>query len=358
MYKKIQIFTLTLFILCLVCVSSLFSIKVLADSSEGDVGFSVFAQLPENQLDSGVSYFDLHMEPGSEQILEVIVTNTSPDPIEIDVMAITASTNRNGIIDYKTPGIQDSSMKIAFSDIATPTENTLQISGNASQVAKIQLAMPEESYDGVILGGLLFQKSLTPSEVSSVESEGEGGTIIQNRYNYIIGVELSETDVQISPDFEMVSAAPTLTNYQKSITSTIRNKSPMIIKDMQISAKISQEGQTEVLLENAIENANMAPNSVFPFPVELGDSELNPGKYVSRVHLEWEGQVWDFEMPFEISGEEVSSWAEEAVSDKSSSMPTWAYILIGLAILIVVLLLVILFFIFKKKREQQEGRNE
>lgn len=68
-----------------------------------EVGFSVEAKLTQNQIDSNVTYFDLKMKPEDTQTLEVEVKNTSSEEITIKVQTITASTNRNGIIDYRTP---------------------------------------------------------------------------------------------------------------------------------------------------------------------------------------------------------------------------------------------------------------
>lgn len=349
---------LILFII-LTCLSPVLSIKAFAASEEEDVGFSVSAQIPSNQRDASVTYFDLLMTPNTEQTLEILVANTSSEAMEVEVKAITASTNRNGIIDYSTPDIKDSSMKVAFSEIAMPEEKRIAIPANSSKIARVKVKMPKESYDGVILGGITIQKVLKKdSENTTDSSEEKSSTVIYNRYNYVIGVKLTETDKEINPDFEMVSVAPTVVNYKKAITSEIRNKSALIIKDMKITAEVYKEGSSKVIVKNSNYKADMAPNSTIAFPIELEDTELSAGKYVSKVHIEWNNQDWDLEMPFEISKEELAKQESESVSDESSSTPFWVYLLIVLAIIIILLLVIIVILLLMKKSKKKESKNE
>ena len=91
------------------------------DATEG-VGFSVRAVLPENQVNSQVSYFDLHMAPERKQDLTVEIYNKEAKEIKAKISVVSASTNGNGIIDYKTPGIKDKTLKIPFSEIAKVQE--------------------------------------------------------------------------------------------------------------------------------------------------------------------------------------------------------------------------------------------
>ena len=66
-----------------------------ADKSE-TVGFSVSANLPDNQKNSNVSYFDLTMRSEQKQNLTVKVFNENAEEIKVKVDVISASTNANG----------------------------------------------------------------------------------------------------------------------------------------------------------------------------------------------------------------------------------------------------------------------
>ncbi len=102
---------LNLVVIMMLLVSAFFQTNIpslYANTEEAD--FTVQAVLPENQVNQNVSYFDLLMEPGDKQTLEVVLTNKTDKPVDVQVEAITASTNRNGIIDYSTPNISDETM--------------------------------------------------------------------------------------------------------------------------------------------------------------------------------------------------------------------------------------------------------
>ena len=118
-------------------------------------GYYVRAVLPDNQISNNLSYFDLRMQPGQSQTLEVEVVNESDKVITVDLAAVSASTNRNGIIDYKTPDIRDETLKIPFSEIAAPEDTSIVIEAHSTAMARITIDMPAEVYDGVVLGGLV-----------------------------------------------------------------------------------------------------------------------------------------------------------------------------------------------------------
>lgn len=325
-----------------------------------EVGFSVEAKLPQNQIDSNVTYFDLKMEPEDKQTLEVEVRNTSSEEITVKVQAITASTNRNGIIDYRTPDVKDESMKTAFSEIAVPQEDILTIPENSSKVAKINVTMPEEEYDGVILGAIFLQKvALEENEdVSAISSKPKtAGTTIENTYSYAIGVKLTETDKEILPDFEVVSVEPTLINHQKAITNNIRNTQAAIVKGMDVSVKIHKENSSEILLENSLTNVDMAPNSVLPFPVLLNEVNLAPGKYISSIHLQLGEDEWDFDQPFEITADAVNMWKEQEIKE-TAGIPIWAIVLICIGVLILLALIFFIILLLKKRSKGEDSEEK
>ena len=87
------------------------------DAVREDVGFYVRAQIPENQIDKRLSYFDLRMAPEQRQSLFVEVVNTSGCDIQVCVEANTARTSRHGIIEYTNSTAYDETLRVPFSDI-------------------------------------------------------------------------------------------------------------------------------------------------------------------------------------------------------------------------------------------------
>lgn len=68
-----------------------------------------------------MTYFDIAMDKGQEQSLEVMVFNSSDQEIKVSVATNFAATNGNGLITYDGSIEQyDQSMQFLFSEIAKP----------------------------------------------------------------------------------------------------------------------------------------------------------------------------------------------------------------------------------------------
>lgn len=124
--KFVAVPLLALLALLFVTMASGLSAQATSEDATGDIGYYVRAVLPENQIDDNLTYFDLRMEPGKAQTLEVEVVNETNETITVDVAAISASTNRNGVIDYKTPAIRDVTLVHPFSELAQPSASSLK----------------------------------------------------------------------------------------------------------------------------------------------------------------------------------------------------------------------------------------
>ncbi|BFH43359.1 DUF916 domain-containing protein [Paenibacillus melissococcoides] len=136
----------------------------------GSMNYSVKANIPENQINKNLTYFDLKMEPGSKQTISLTVKNGSAERIELMIEPNTAITNQNGVIDYsKHEHEKDSSLKYAFSELISPKQ-TVSVKGKETKEVPFTIQMPEEPFDGVILGGLadsMFTNSIKPMNLKA-----------------------------------------------------------------------------------------------------------------------------------------------------------------------------------------------
>lgn len=324
----------------------------------GNVGFAVRASIPENQRDPMQTYFDLRMQPGQQQDLEVEVINSGSQEIEVQVSAISASTASNGLIDYRTPNRHDTSLKVPFSSISTVQQPVMRIPAGETHKAIISVSMPAEPYDGIILGGLLFTK--TPeSEMTNADGESLGedqaGTMITNVYSYVLGVVLNETDVEVLPDFELVAVAAELVNYSASAVHYVRNKEAAIAKDISISLEVTKKGGSEVIHKYNRDDLEMAPNSLMELNTGWDPGAFEAGDYVSRMHLEQGGRSWDFEQEFSIAADQAAKINEENL-DKPVEANTTNWILILVIVVVLLLLLIlILWLIFGRKKKDDDN---
>lgn len=303
-------------------------------ASAAEMNFSVQAIIPENQVDKSQSYFDLRMKAGQAQDLTVEMRNDSTEAVTVNVLPNTAITNQNGIVEYSnTTTERDSTLKTAFKEIAT-TDNEVTIPAQSKKQIKVHVQMPKDSYDGVILGGLYF------TEKTKDEASKEKGSQIVNRYAYVIGVKLTETDVAVNPDLKLTGVQAKQVNYRNVIAANIQNTKAALLKDLSIEGKIYKKGGKDVLYSTKRENLRMAPNSNFDFGISLDNKPFKPGKYTFKGTAQSGKQTWTFEKDFEIKGETAKTYNKKAVSlEKDYS---WVYLMIGLGISLILLLVIVI----------------
>ena len=326
-----------------------------AQEQPGTLGFSVSAVIPENQIDHRLSYFDLRMQPGQQQDLKVTVTNESDQPLTVDIAAVSASTNSNGIIDYRTPDVKDETLKIAFSEIASVKTPALTMSANSAASVIISVTMPEQEFDGVVLGGICITRQL-PDQQGAAGSSSPNASI-KSVYSYVIGVKLTETDTVVIPEFEYTDVYAGLTNFHPALIHTIRNTEAAIVKNMSIQVTIYQLGSNTPLC-NETRIVDMAPNSVMPLSILLPEGRLDAGSYRSVVNLELSGREWTLERNFAISQALANEINDQAVTT-IFKLPIWVLPLVTSLVSCVAICLVLLFVVAKrcKKDDNQDKRQ-
>lgn len=199
--KKMRIWlVLLLGTLCL-----LKGVPVFADETEDSssdapaVGFTYEVVKPDNQ-NSDASYFDLRMKTGQKQTVTVKLKNFGTEVLPMSVKLNGAKTNSNGVIEYQPNTIEnDSSLKFDFVDIVKAPE-TIEIPASGEVDLNLDITMPETSFDGIIAGGIQLQ--------SMREQDAQQSGMIINKYAYVIGMVLSESDKEVKPDITFNSVGP------------------------------------------------------------------------------------------------------------------------------------------------------
>lgn len=341
-----------MFLLVLLSVASVFFCYGSFAMAEEDIGFSVKAITPSNQIDLSHSYFDLKMVPGIKQTLEVNILNTSNEDITLEISANNASTNSNGIIEYKKSDIKDETLLIPFEEIAKVIEPTVIVPANRSKTVHIEIKMPDISYDGVVLGGIFIKKI---NEDAPVNASSSDSLSLRNVYSYVIGVKLSETETLVEPDFELLSVAPENVNYHTVIVAGIRNKEAAIAKNISLTVSIYEDTKITPLVTYQKSSVDMAPNSVMPFSVPWESGALMPGDYRATIHMEQDGKAWDFEMPFTIDTENADIINKNDVGNSENTpagFPIFWIILVAALLLIVAILIILL---IRKRKKEDDG---
>lgn len=309
------------------------------------VGFSVQAELPDNQRNEDLSYFDLRINPEEEQKLNVTIFNHENEELTIHGDIFNATTSSNGNIVYEESEV-DSSLTDPVTELLVLDEDEWTIPAGESITITATLNTPEEPFDGIKLGGLYFEKALE----TGTEEEGVN---IQNQYAYTIGVQLSENDTEISPDLTLNSMVPDLVNYRTAVIANIQNKTSVIAENLTVNAEVFEGDETTPIREVEQEGMRMAPNSTMPFIIHWNNERLEAGDYRLKMTVTDGEQEWEWQEMFQIS-EEDEMINEEAVelvtTDDTQNINIW--FLAGLAVLIVIILTLV-FYIRKLKQENK-----
>lgn len=301
--------------------------------------------IPENQVNEKASYFDIEMEQGQSQNLEVVIYNSSDETITINVENNFANTNSNGLIVYDDSGDKPhESMVHSFTEISSIDNQEVEVPPDEQKTVTVNVQAPENSFDGIILGGLFFQMELD-------ESEEEQNVQIQNRYSYALAVQITESDNEktVEPELEFLEASPGIVNHRTGLQTEFVNTAPVIIDGLEITGSVYEEGSEESIYTRTEEEFTVAPSSKFNFPIMYDNQRLEPGKYIFRATANDGSHEWEFEEAFEVTEEDANEANEEAVELEEDN--SWLiYVVIGLAVIVLLLLTVVIFLIVKRKK--------
>ena len=360
-------YLLKYFLIASVIISNLLSQVAFAQQEER-VPYSVKAILPENQKDLKVSYFDLIVTPGERQTLKVEVFNSSNKEISVNISSHIGATNQNGIITYDgTIEEYDETLKHPFDKISDVVNKKLTIPAFKSEIATINIDIPEEGFDGQILGGIHFL-------MDKKDNDLDGGIGFVNEYAYVIGVNLEQIQVEdldkdkdielieklnklendkvkeIEPVIKLNSVEPKLHNHRTSVVAKFSNKSPVLVSGLDFKGWITKKGNDDILYSRSIEKFSIGPNNLFEFPIDLENDPLREGEYTFYAEAKNKDYNFELNMDFRI-GDEAKELNNQAIEiDRGIN---WILVVFFLLMLIIVLL-IIYFYVKNKKKNTKE----
>lgn len=326
--------------LCIIC----FIAILPADGAyAADMAYSVKANLPENQRNNEHTYFDLFMQPKQKQTISITFENHSENPIELEVNYHAAQTNDNGVIDYKgTKKRKDSSLGYDLKELITGVQ-TVKLNGNEKKEVPYTITMPEQKFEGILLGGFHIHKK-------DKEASTNQKVQIKNDYSYVIGLQLTETEQNVTPELKLNTVEPGLNNYRTTLFVNLQNTAATMITDMTVTAEVYKENGTEVLHKTIKNNQSMAPNSNYDFPISWNNQVFQPGKYRLKLNaIDKANHQWSFNQDFEIK-DNVKKYNEEAVNIKEQTNKN-DYIIHILVFALVVMAGIIIYSLWKTKRK-------
>lgn len=290
---------------------------------ETGMSFTYGNKVPENQLKEG-AFFDLLVAQGQEQVLETDLTNLTNQDLTINVSVSNATTTGAGVIDYGPSQDQHTAnLTHGLTDILEAPAS-IKLPKNGKTTLKMTLKIPAESIKGVVLGGIHLQQ-----EVDQMKPLKDSVSVT-NQYAYIFSVSIRETED--IPAFVFESAGATVDPNNKSIVNVnVSNQVPRIIKGMIVETLVTPKNSEEVLAEQRLENAKMAPNSMMSIPLEVA---LASGDYQMKTIVKVGGESWQWVDDFTIEEKKGQNQVLEVRQEVKTSKVNWFGILVLAGVLI------------------------
>lgn len=328
----------------------------------GELNFSIKPIYPDNQADKNLGYYDLTVTPGQKQTIELELTNQADRAITVSITPTVATTSNSGQINYQDFDREiNPTLKYPLTSILKLEEKQVL---QPKEVKKVPMTLdvPQESFDGMILGGLIIRQE------DEEEEDGEGQIQIVNKFVYEISVKLTENDAPVQPDLEMLSARGSRYLKQNVMQAQLQNPEPAFLSKLKIAAKVYKKGSQTPLYQKTDDNIDMAPNSDFyysvPLKVKKDGVEKNmafeAGKYEMEIMASNEQGEWKFRKEFEITQDEAKKMNEEAEETDELEYPiNWVlWISIGAGAFLVILIVVIWLTLSLSKRKKQKQRAQ
>ncbi|WP_024626312.1 DUF916 and DUF3324 domain-containing protein [Lactiplantibacillus fabifermentans] len=294
-----------------------------ASTTESPIGFSVAANIPENQRNKNESYFNLNMNSNTSQDLKATIFNVTNHEIKVEMAIHTAHTNENGVIEYVHPLKKaDASLKYRMNNITQINGSkivTVPAQGKKQVIATVQI--PKTKFEGVIQGGWFFQK------VDDKVTGGVEGTLnVKSKYSYVIGLSYTLGKVP-EPNLMLDSVEPGLENYHQSIFSNLRNTAAVMIPHIYTDTTITNKNTGKVIEREKKENVQMAPNSGYHYPISTHDKDLQAGNYHLHMVAKNNQHQWIFDRDFTITRKMAKKYNRAAVINHRVNI--WWFVLSG-----------------------------
>lgn len=345
--KRTQLFFL--------CTLSFFLTAILvingqtAKAAASEPSYAVSAEIPDNQINRKVSFFDLKVTPGSSQDLKFKIMNNSSTQHQYLVEVNRASTNSNGIIDYTQHGTKkDPDLKFDI-EAMFPKPQKVTVAANSSQEVTLHMTTPNEAFTGMILGGI---RVIQLNQISKTDNTKGKNLITKNQYAYIIGVQIQQNTDAVKPDLKLRQGVVEKNNGKTDIAAKLANDAPTIINQAEVKATVTPVNKSNKLIQMDKHNMQIAPETNFDLPVNTSDQVLKPGKYTMYIAANGDNgtQKWQMQKNFIITKSEFKKLQKTAAATPTSVNQPNYRLIISLAILGALIIIGLLIWNFKLQR--------
>lgn len=270
--------------------------------------FGVAAQLPTNQIDKKLHYYDLLVTPGSTQDLKLKIQNTSTGTQRFEISTNRAGTTDDGQLNYNQHGATPPKSLAYNIESLMPKTRVVSIEPRTTRTVSLKLTAPTKNWSGILLGAIHVSKLDTTTRVA-----------------YNIGLQLRSTKnlpAQTAQlQFNGVSTKIRATG--DTVSALIENPAPRIQNGLGLQAKVYRMKTGQKVMHRELSQATLAPNSVMSFIINKTSKQLASGKYKLIVDAKNGTQNWHFTKQFTVIEPVIKSKTTTSASpQKLHNVPT------------------------------------
>ena len=309
-----------------------------SSSSEKPGNYTVTPNFGISQKKETSNFYDMKLAPKASDNFELTLNNESNQPQTFQIEINNATTNLNGIVDYTQSKFKkDPSMKLDLKDLIKNDSPQLTVGGHQSHTVRFHLTMPDQAFNGILLGGIVVRPV-------QEKKEGKG---IQNVFIHTIALRIAENDTPVHSELIGGDVKIGQENLHNQVSMAIRNPQAKLMSQLNGDFIITKKGETKPLVNIQKQNLSIAPNSAFELPVSLND-HFKPGTYTYKIVLKNDHEDWQFSKDFTIKESEANMYNQTSVDYTKKTDLNWIhYMLVGITLF---LLLILFYFLGKRSK--------
>lgn len=340
---KKNIYVLLLVIIQIAFINKQVYAKEKLENNFKDFTYSI--KYPENQTDESLGYFDLSMNAGNNQSIFVEVSNRSNKELTIVTNLNSAKTNERGQVEYGPNNIKnDDSLKIDIKDILDLPEKVI-IPPKKTEEIKININVPSDAKDGIIVGGLQLKIDNELDENVNTAKDN-----VLNEFAYLLGIVLRiGNTTSIQPEIQLKNLYVSENNGKSALFLSISNIQAVYAEDLNLSMSVGKVNKSKSIFDYTQSNIRMAPNTNLNLPIDLSDKQLSSGNYEAYIKIKLKnGEVQSWSQKFDISSEEAAQIKQDNRNDDFWTTRS------NLIIVLFCILVIIIFYLRFKRLNRRE----
>lgn len=199
----------------------------------------------------------------------------------------------------------------------------------------INVCVPTNDYSGVVAGGITFR------DVTEKKENDKNRSMFQNKFAYSIALILHGKRNDAKTELSLQDITPEQINSRNVLTANIHNDSPNYVNKVSIDAKVIDSNKKEILSQKK-ENMQIAPDSVFKFPVYYEEEKMNAGTYTIQLVIKSNDLEWNLSKEFTIRKDTATKLnAADVIQNSKIKDNLMVYLLIGLVICLTILVIIL-----------------